>query len=1002
MKKLYFFLLFLFLSIITLTAQDTSKINNTALKQTKENSSPVIDNTDSTINQNLVQKENIKKNKNDFDWQQTIPWIIAFIMFVLFLFQYIRWRKDKKISERIRMEEETKYKMENEKELAEIQKKTAEANEEGRFKKQRELKAIDEKEKYTNDEKEYRRILKEELGKIRILGSPDIDTLPVNLIDAFVSLKLSTTSLTEDKFDTEKLNISRRRDFKIDQYDDLSPEELTKIALNEYRMLLLIGDPGSGKTTLLKYYTICLLNGEYKKLGFKEPVLPIFFPLRELEPKNINASLPENLSKWSKKFHLNIKAEVFDDWLHNRKTLVLLDGLDEISEVDERKLICKWIDNTAIGLKHTRFIVSSRWTGYRKLDGIELTFDHFRADVKDFTTEQQEDFLNKWFVAAFLREVKNINNCDDSLKRKKEQQGIKKAQKVIDFLQKPENKSVQDLAKVPMILQIMAIILKERDYLPQSRTQLYESSLKYLLDFRDTHKELKPILPAEKSLMVLQPVSLTIQEEIRKDQIDKDRMHKEIHKHLKTLDEPPNEIKYCVNLRDRAGIIADYGKDDYIFQHKSFREYLAGIQLNKEWHKLNRMKVLIDNFGKDWWTETIRFFVSKADHEIFDEFMKLLFFSETIENFSQDQADLLRTVINEAPQTKIDGLVSYLNDKKISKVKRRYIIDCLKAINKSESYEALKDFINSQNSDTENIRYAKEVIRESKYAFYIAIKEQLIKPEKNQKSFYNTFENNAEYILIPGGDFKYSVSMKNESVPDIYFAKYPVTNLRYRKFISYLEEKTEKENSILPVKEFSINLLEFASKTDNYVKYLSGDFNKWHEILRSRYGEDKKFKADDQPVIGVSWYDARAYCFWLSMLELKNENEKMGEKKISNLYRLPNEIEWEWSAGGGVREFPWGNESKNLSEFANYDDNIGKTTPVTAYPKGATPEGLNDMAGNIWEWMENEYEKFKRNRSLRGGSWILNDHGLRCSARYGYDPGYRNDFFGFRVVRSPS
>ncbi len=920
-------------------------------------------------------------------------------MFALFIFQYIKRRKDV----RIRMEEETKYKIENEEKIAEIQKKTAQVNEEGRFKKRRELEAINEKEKYKNDEQEYRRILKEELGNIRILGSPDIDTIPVQLIDAFVSLKLSTTLRTEDKFDPEKLNISRRKDFEFGQYDDISPEELTKIALNEYHMLLLIGDPGSGKTTLLKYYTICLLNGEYKKLGFSEPVLPVFFPLRELYPKNITASLPENLSKWSKKFHLNIKPEVFDDWLHNRKTLILLDGLDEISDVDERKLICKWIDNTAKGLKNARFIVSSRWTGYRKLDGVELTFDHFRADVKDFTPEQQEDFLNKWFVAAYCRELKNIKNCSGNTKREKEQQGIKKAQKVIEFLQKPENISVQDLAKVPMILQIMAIISKERDHLPQSRTQLYEASLKYLLDFRDTHKELKPILPAEKSLMVIQPVSLTMQEEIRMDQIGKDRMHKEIHKHLKTLDDPPNEIKYCVNLRDRAGIIADYGKDDYIFRHKSFREYLAGMQLNKEWHKPNRMKVLIDNFGKDWWTETIRFFVSKADTEIFDEFMKLLFFSETIENFSQDQADLLRTVINEAPQTKIDGLVSYLNDKKISKVKRRYIIDCLKAINKSESYEALKDFINSQNSDTENIKYAKEVIRGSKYAFYIAIKEQVIKPEKNQKSFYNTFENNAEYILIPCGDFKYSVSMKKESVPDIYFAKYPVTNLRYRKFISYLEEKTEEENSILPVKEFSNNLLKFASETDNYLKYLGKDFKKWHEMLCSRYDEDKKFKADDQPVIGVSWYAARAYCFWLSMLEMKKENKKIEIDKISNLYRLPNEIEREWATGGGVREFPWGNEKENVLEFANYDGNINKTTPVSAYPKGATHEGLMDMSGNVFEWMENWHEKYiGKYRSIRGGSWFSHAPYLRCSARYLFNPDLHKYSIGFRVVRSQS
>jgi len=172
--------------------------------------------------------------------------------------------------------------------------------------------------------------------------------------------------------------------------------------------------------------------------------------------------------------------------------------------------------------------------------------------------------------------------------------------------------------------------------------------------------------------------------------------------------------------------------------------------------------------------------------------------------------------------------------------------------------------------------------------------------------------------------------------------------------------------------------------------------------LLSHFDDDKRFKGDDQPVIGVSWYAAHAYCFWLSMLELKNENAKMEVKKISNLYRLPNEMEWEWAAGGGVRKFPWGNESKNLSEFANYNGNIGKTTPVTAYPKGATPEGLNDMAGNVWEWMENEYKGWKGSRSLRGGSWLANVVSLRWSAFSGYNLDVHDNVVGFRVVRSRS
>jgi formylglycine-generating enzyme required for sulfatase activity len=118
-------------------------------------------------------------------------------------------------------------------------------------------------------------------------------------------------------------------------------------------------------------------------------------------------------------------------------------------------------------------------------------------------------------------------------------------------------------------------------------------------------------------------------------------------------------------------------------------------------------------------------------------------------------------------------------------------------------------------------------------------------------------------------------------------------------------------------------------------------------------------------------------------------------------------VEWEWAAGGepdgSIRKYPWAKEKgKPNSNLANYDKNVGATTPVGRYPEGATPSGLMDMAGNVWEWMENLYSKKKKDCALRGGSWDDFDIALRCSARFYYLPG--NHWLllrGFRVAASP-
>lgn len=241
-------------------------------------------------------------------------------------------------------------------------------------------------------------------------------------------------------------------------------------------------------------------------------------------------------------------------------------------------------------------------------------------------------------------------------------------------------------------------------------------------------------------------------------------------------------------------------------------------------------------------------------------------------------------------------------------------------------------------------------------------------PTANNRQFWSLPYGEPEWITVPAGEFWMGSAQgaRNEKpvhrllVPEFRIARTPVTNAQYQLYV--------QATGAAPPQH-------------------------WKD------GQPPKEKLA-HPVVYITWQDAGAYCEWLSSVT---------GKKV----RLPTEAEWEKAARGDQdrREYPWGDQF-NKTKCNSAESGIGETSPVGAFPTGASPYGCLDMSGNVWEWVQDWYDADyygpTRNpkgpvsgeyRIVRGGSWSDTPRLVRVSFRGRYIPDPRSDLVGFRCAQ---
>lgn len=813
----------------------------------------------------------------------------------------------------------------------------------------------------------YLRNLTDETSTLKLLGMGKSLQLELPIADAYVPLR----TMLARSIDERKTQRFKEEPTEYAQQVELG-DVFAKAAELGQRGVILLGEPGSGKTTGARQLVWRLASRQClpEDLGLPAGMVPVFLRFR-----NIHRTTLER-QKGGLRAFLADETECDEapdglgspgDDLWNRTDgglLWVLDGLDEIVEPEARSKVSHWIRNALQKRPNDWFLVTCRFQGYFK-DGVPLGSKFVEYHVRPLDDAQVATFVRDWYGAAFTKLY--------GPGEKAEAEAKDKSDKLLAILARPEYQAgkIRELSTNPLLLTILCIVFLEKRQLPTERAELYAHCVRVLLEDwrRDVYDaEIGAELQrydAEAAQAVLGRVAWWMQHQQDRTVAAMDEMAEEAAYGLATIAASSGLGRdgqaFLERMRDEAGILAMGGEGEGRcgFLHLSFQEYLAGEHAARE----GFAKELAKQATESWWREVA--LLSLRQNRPFCE----TFFREMLAaGIAENHPDLAGRLLEDARYPTPEPFVEVLNARPPSKKEDRRAHDVRVAAilrllrNRSEEVPGMEEICRRlAGSEHEETR---------SFASEILVRLGVMLPPVNMRLHPRIIVNehqNMAFVEVPAGEFKMGGCKYDAEQPihvvritqSFLLGKYPVTNAQYAEFMDQTETR----------------------------------------IGKPEYWDDRRFNQPDQPVVGVSWDEACAFCEWIGG-------------------RLPSEAEWEYACrAGSTTEYSFGNDADELGDHAWFSQNSNdQSQPVGA--KKPNPWGLHDMHGNVWEWCadwwEDSYERRAKStvvidptgplegpvRVGRGGSWHVPPGCCRSAYRNGYTPSFRSSSLGFRVALS--